>query len=129
MGASPNKILTVEFNTASGAKWISFVEGQGDSPASHAGCSIGRIDHAAGASVAYPSLGRFYEVIGGAFQAITASDFTAIDDAFAGMDTAPGDGPWPAVKPSDWWDAKTATEKAAWCAIIVDKLHSAALAM
>lgn len=122
MGASPNKIPTVE--SVDGGRWFNFVEGQSNAPAFHGGCTIGRIDRAAGPSIAYPTAGKLHAIVGAAFKAVTESDLTAIDAAFAMLNTAPGAGSFPDVKPSEWWDAKASAEKFAWCAVIADKFHA-----
>jgi len=118
MGAAPNKIPGGEA-MADGSRWVCLTAGQAG--VGHSGCSLGRIDRAAGESVWRGTARRKAEL----YLAADTSQ-AALDTYMATLTTAPSGGPWPGVVPATWWAGLTATERADWReAILEDGRHRA----
>ena len=124
MGASGDRFMVQhrEFRVDTAInRWLEFSYAIAGSAPRHDGCSICTMHDGATLLDDAPGLGAHHAIISGAFQAISGAGLGTIDSAFAALTTAPTDGPWPGVKPCDWWAGQT--DKMAWCQAIAAKMR------
>ena len=118
MGAAPNKIPGGEV-MSDWSRWVCLTAGHAG--VGHSGCSLGRVDRAAGDSAWRATTRRRCEL----YLAADTSQ-AALDAYMATLTTAPSSGPWPGVVPATWWAGLTSAERAEWRdAILEDTRHRA----